>query len=1419
MNFFRFCSKLWLFFNKGKHTAVNFNAAVILFVLLVTHSIHSQSYSVRTYTVEDGLPTNFVNDVAQDESGRMWFATEVGVSVYDGYSWKNFDEKDGLPNTEYYRLKIDQKNIVWVISSFINGNIAKYEYNKWKISSGFLSKPNSKISVRSFDVSYIDNIPQLCFGTTNGIYLFKNNIWTHLSKEDGLLDNNVYTVKFYQGKFFICTQKGISILEGNKIDNNLNSLIKAPSNQILSIDFENKSTNESIYWLLGKGWIGSLENNKFKLLSPKIPMTFYPSRIQYFLLNDERGRIYYGNELEKLFIEKKTGKLNTLGLDNGFISNGASNIFRDREQNIWFPSPRGIDLVSSLRFQNYFLSNGLLENEVTAILEVEPEKFILGHNLGFTILENEKFKSFSLKNIIKGDPISPRVLDLSKDRTGTVWMALSYLGVGKLKKDGSFEILKHPSNTQFTSVLADPKGNIWVGSNNGLFKIANDKLVLATDVSPYSISLRKLFYNGDGEIIATSTGGLFIFKNNKFKRILSKSDMLNSNFSIHNYSKGKKLIGTVRGLAVLENGTLKPFKENNLEINKKIFFIIQDKEKNYWFGTNDGVVKWDGVESKRYSRENGLSGSETNRAAGIVDSNGRVWIGTDRGLSCYLKEYDYPAPVPVPQLLSIEDHNGKNFSAMSELSFNHDNNTLSFHYRGISFINEKLIRYRVKLEGFDNKWQDAINNVVVRYTNLKPGKYRFSFETKNPMGEWSKTTSSAEITIRGAFYNQWWFYLIVVVLLGLIYFWAYIFLSQKRYNKKLSGEVIIRTKELKESEEKFRTLVQNAPNFICTLNKSGEILFLNKSYPGYYNQNIIKTNIREYIPVERIGEVDQILKKVFEQKIVSNFEINIKNANGNDLWLESTVGPVVTGNHVVEAIAIITNITERKQAELARREIEERQSAILNSMPIVLYTAETPSPYDATWMTDNIQLVTGFSVDLFLNQPYFWSSRVHPQDKDRVEKDFQSLREGKKMVLDYRWKCQDGSYRWFLDSILPKPVVEGKCVEYFGIWLDITEQKLAEERLQKLNETFLRFGVDPIENINRLVELIGNLLNATCAFYNRIIDGKLMALGSWNIPPDFSYTDKPEGHICYDVIKGRIPYPFIIRNLDKTPYALTNTNIPRFQLKTYMGKPINFGGEIVGSLCVFFQKDKESTEEELNLLGIISSAIAVEEKRKNSEELLLKSLREKEILLKEIHHRVKNNLQIVSSLLFLQADKLTDKTNFAIFQESQNRIRSMSLVHEKLYQSTDLSKINFSEYVRSLVIYLFRSYSFAEGTITSRINIGDHFLTIDKAISCGLIINELISNSLKYAFPANIKMERKKEVTIALIKEPGLIFKLLIEDNGIGLPENIDLQNNPTTLGLRLVNMLVLQLDGKIEVDSSNGTKYKIVFSDSNQKI
>jgi two-component sensor histidine kinase len=232
---------------------------------------------------------------------------------------------------------------------------------------------------------------------------------------------------------------------------------------------------------------------------------------------------------------------------------------------------------------------------------------------------------------------------------------------------------------------------------------------------------------------------------------------------------------------------------------------------------------------------------------------------------------------------------------------------------------------------------------------------------------------------------------------------------------------------------------------------------------------------------------------------------------------------------------------------------------------------------------------------------------------------------------------------------------------------------------------------------------------------------------------------------------------------------------------------------------------QERTRELKEAVTALENEVA---QHQEAEARLQMSLDEKEVLLKEVHHRVKNNLQVVSSLLGLQSRKACDSTASDLLRESQGRVRTMALIHQKLYASPDLARIDFRDYLQTLLNSLFDSYRVLPGAVMLQTEVARAWLSIDTAVPCGLIVNELVSNALKHAFPDGrrgcicVRLENLNENTL----------RLSVEDDGIGLPTGLDYRHTES-LGLQLAVTLTNQLDGTMAVDSSRGAAFHITFT------
>ncbi|MDP2682226.1 MAG: histidine kinase dimerization/phosphoacceptor domain -containing protein [Deltaproteobacteria bacterium] len=280
------------------------------------------------------------------------------------------------------------------------------------------------------------------------------------------------------------------------------------------------------------------------------------------------------------------------------------------------------------------------------------------------------------------------------------------------------------------------------------------------------------------------------------------------------------------------------------------------------------------------------------------------------------------------------------------------------------------------------------------------------------------------------------------------------------------------------------------------------------------------------------------------------------------------------------------------------------------------------------------------------------------------------------------------------------------------------------------------------------------------------------------------------------------------------PSFLRAVYAERAGIHSLFGFPIKLGGDILGVIEFLSMETLYPDKDIMDIFDLIGSQIGQFAERKLAEEQVRASLMEKEVLLHEVYHRVKNNMQVISSMLSLQSRYTKDNKASELFLDCRNRIRSMALVHEMLYQSDNLAKINSKYYIKNLLDGIMSSYREYAGNINVDVSLDEISLKPDSAIPLGFIINELVVNSIKHAFPQD-RIDKKKEIKIEFRSIAHDMMALIVKDNGVGLSEDIDVAKSES-IGLKLVNLLVRQMEGKIQILRKDGTDFRIEFNGRN---
>ena len=587
---------------------------------------------------------------------------------------------------------------------------------------------------------------------------------------------------------------------------------------------------------------------------------------------------------------------------------------------------------------------------------------------------------------------------------------------------------------------------------------------------------------------------------------------------------------------------------------------------------------------------------------------------------------------------------------------------------------------------------------------------------------------------------------------------------------------------LKESEQQLQLVFDNAPIGMAITDFSKNYLKVNKAYcdiVGYSKKELMHMTF-EHITHPDDRELDENLFNLSKNGTDPHlhFEKRYIHKSGKVVYVELRLQVLKdAAGKPYQQIAQVVDITEKKTAEHKLKQTQARLTAILNNLPnVTIYEFGE----DVKFVSENIVDILGFPSEAFVERGSLFSELMLPEDIIKYDaKVAEWKRNGGEGVLsnEIRVRNRNNEIVWLEDHMYEMKPDNAKPY-YSGIMIDITAQKKVQEKIR--------------ETETKLAAILKNLPKVVV--YQ---SGNNKDFISENISEMTGF--KPQEILKEKYFFGSVIHPEDMQNVKDSLNAWHQKNdegilIMEFRMKRKDGTYIWIEDHM-------FRVTDDSN-------GSFLSGILIDvTERKLAEQKLSRSLKEKELLLKEIHHRVKNNLQVVSSLLKLQTGYVKDENALDLLMDSQNRVRSMALVHQKLYQSADFSEINFTEYLRQLSGYLVNSFKINPEIVDIEISTEKLELGIDHAVPCGLIVNELVSNSLKYAFPNG----KKGHIRIDLKKGKEGMIMLTISDDGVGFPKGVDYRETQS-LGLQLVNTLVGQIDGTISMENHVGTTFLITF-------
>jgi PAS domain S-box-containing protein len=603
-------------------------------------------------------------------------------------------------------------------------------------------------------------------------------------------------------------------------------------------------------------------------------------------------------------------------------------------------------------------------------------------------------------------------------------------------------------------------------------------------------------------------------------------------------------------------------------------------------------------------------------------------------------------------------------------------------------------------------------------------------------------------------------------------------------------------------ERQLREMVENAPYAVAMLDRNMQYVEVS---PRWLREYMLGPDVIGKSHYELFPEIPEHWKAVHRRCLAGATEQNdsepFVRQDGSVQWIRWKICPWRDLQGTIAGILIYSeDITAQREAEDAARATQEQLRLAQRVARIGTFDVNLQTGVN-TW-TPELEGMYGLPVGEFAGTQAAWEDLVHPDDRayavQRVEDAFAT---GAPTEAEWRVRWPDGSTHWLSGRFQGFRDDAGRPVRLIGVNIEITERKRAEEQRERL----LAEIRDLTRNLEARVEertkevavardRLDGLISMAADAIVAIDDDQRITIFNRGAEKIFGWTreevlGKPLALLLPEHLRGR-----------------HHAQIASFASEPAKGRPMAERSEVLGLRKNGEEFPAEAAISQQRTEGASQFTVILRDitgRRRLADEQARIHV-ERAVLLKEIHHRVKNNLQVISSLFYLQAQRTEQESVRRLLDESRERLQSIALIHEKLYRSEQLASIDFGDYLRDLTANLTSAIGVQAPHVQVRVEAEEIFLDIDRAIPCALLVNELVSNSMKHAFPGG----RHGEIRIAATW-PDSGLEVEVSDTGIGFPADLDFQN-VTTLGLQLVMSLTKQLRGTVELVRGEGTTFRI---------
>ncbi|MEZ6036625.1 MAG: ATP-binding protein [Planctomycetota bacterium] len=868
----------------------------------------TQDYGARSFGEPEGLPHVTVHDLAQTGDGLLWVSTANGIASFDGWVFEPEPLVIDGTTLRRCRLATDATGGLWAFQLTDATVGARLIDGAWQPLPNAPQRP-MKSGVRAAAVATDGGGDHVLLGSPQGeLARLDGGQWRGLGKRF----DTVMAIAVHGDRFLIAHSDGASTLPIGDPTAMPEAVRGLPPGDVLALC---RDETPDAQWLVGPRWLGLLRGDAFELATDQIP-PLSPNHFTVAAVADGCGGLFFGEQDSFHHFATTAHALRSRGRpDLGQI--GMLHLLRDREGVMWASGSRGVARFLGACLQNGSSKHGLAEDEVSAVLQLRDGRMLLGHSASLTLLS---------------DP--PRILRLNDETSLTRIMAMVELPNGRvLCAANELGVLAVDPDTMTYEVIPIPRGDrrnsvqyVALGPDGGVLVVGWQRawMLRGDALEPFELPgmsfendyLRFACFDGpDALVVARNSGVLRISPTgSRLLRGTSPDDDDNI-YCVSPRPDGSHWAGTGRGVIAAAPGedTLRPMLFAGERIDRPVYFITDDGIGGTWFGTDAGVIGWDGERLRRVTEQHGLAGHETNRGAGTLDRDGRLWIGLEHGVSVYSPALDRGSEVEPRVWLRPPLIDGE--ARVAPWDAVESSRSITFRLRSLATRDAELLQHQRWLEGFDADWSAprALPEREFTYAGLPSGRYRLHVRVTDLRGHRAEV-ASPWFDVLPPWWRTWWSFALCAVLVAAALAGASSLLTQRRRTVQLRAAVAARTDDLQSEQRRLATLLASIADGVAGIDAQGRIATWNRAAAA----------LTGWSPQLAIGTPWRTVMPGVDVHAPGRDPIEVALGPHDHRWLEFSVAPIEApdSRDITGVVVAFRDVTLRREQErlMARSE-------------------------------------------------------------------------------------------------------------------------------------------------------------------------------------------------------------------------------------------------------------------------------------------------------------------------------------------------------------------------------------------------------------------------------------------------------------------------------------------------------------------